>query len=78
MAYRRSRSSRAPARRGSYRRATTGSRRRTYSRRSSGSRRSASGGTMKLVVEVQNASPVSRPFLNPTAVAGALPRRAKF
>lgn len=33
---------------------------------------------MKLVVEVQNASPVSRGGINPAHVMGALPRRAKF
>lgn len=48
-------------------------------RRKSSTRRrtsSRSGGTMTLKIELGGASPVSR--LNPTQVAGTLPRKAKF
>lgn len=37
-----------------------------------------SAGTSKLVIEVVQASPISRPSLNPASVAGAMPKRAKY
>ena len=73
MAYRRTTARRSTGRR-SYGVKSRASRGRA--RRSTGRSR-ASGGTMRLVVEVQNASPVSR-NLNPVSIAGALPKKAKF
>lgn len=72
MAYaRRSTRSRAAPRRGYTRAAAP--RRKSTGRRTSAGR---SGGTMKLVIEVAPQSNVSR--MNPSQVAGALPKKAKF
>lgn len=75
MAYaRRTSRNRAAPRRGYSRAAAP--RRKSGTRRSAGRSAGRSGGTMKLVIEVAPQSQVSR--LNPSQVAGALPKKAKF
>lgn len=81
MAY--SRRSRAPARRGSYRRSGS-SYRSAPRRRSSSARgrsRSSRGQTVKLVIETQAASPVARPSylaaMNPAFTSAGIPTVGK-